>query len=528
MPIRLNDMFDTEYFNSDSGLRVLYVSGSGNSTQRVSSLKMLSCSGRYELVELPPSSLNDNCLDLIRSLMNSNLFKVPSKGLKQININFLGDGFLFRFQRVIILHWVMNFLYVFLHLFVRLKLSGGVSSFIRRLQLSVIGATEKQFKNAASTLVESRVAIVLMSPDTSIAQRFVMLTTALYARIPIVFLSGPLISGNEVSCLSETVEIAAHNAIRRRRRSNSKLESISDIYGAKTVVASYCGIAAANAHIPGFWMHGWIPEYHNVNPAFIALHKTETTGIHLPWARDIFDKTDVQLVIRVDQERFLREQGYANVKAIGHPLVYMEQPALQRIKGSLLVVPPHGEGLRGEGDALVRQYVEYICSLKDKFSLIKLCVTVDGYIKRDWWPAFEKAGIGYVVSVERSDPDALYRLRHILSRFEYVTTNSYGSIIAYAAFSGCNISVAGPYAELPRQLIEKAHAVIHFPQLLEAQIVICSEKAFKSHYAELFIEPENSIERTDWGCRELGLQNRLSPGQMRTLLMDECGSNLVL
>ncbi len=43
----------------------------------------------------------------------------------------------------------------------------------------------------------------------------------------------------------------------------------------------------------------------------------------------------------------------------------------------------------------------------------------------------------------------LRRLRRLFGRFEFVTTNGFGSHIAYAAAAGAKVSVFGPYAEFP-------------------------------------------------------------------------------
>ena len=58
----------------------------------------------------------------------------------------------------------------------------------------------------------------------------------------------------------------------RGRRTGVRRNTISHAYGAHVIASEYCGIDGG-APIPGYWMHGWIPAYHNVDPALIALHK---------------------------------------------------------------------------------------------------------------------------------------------------------------------------------------------------------------------------------------------------------------
>jgi hypothetical protein len=149
-----------------------------------------------------------------------------------------------------------------------------------------------------------------------------------------------------------------------------------------------------------------------------------------------------------------------------------------------------------------------------------LCVTVSDYLAGDWWPAFEKIGVEIIVSVERSQPLALERMMSLLSRFDYVTTNGFGSAIVYASLAGCRVSVSGPYAEIPVEMLKKTHAVVHEPGLLQAQIDICSEATFRRYYPELFCAPQSSDRRIAWAKQELGFSCRRSPEWMRSALSD--------
>ncbi len=509
---------------SDSGLKILYVSNAKMPEQFDDNLFLINeIETRYERI-MPASIGLDSCqyesLDPIHN-RDENQSLLTDQSL--IFSDYYGDHSGNIFSRVILffvrpvsIHRLINVFYIVLNLLKLTSFDGRINKCFQRLKLIMMGALDARVKGAADCLVSSDIALVLMPHSTSAAQRFFMLASALRSRIPVLFLSAQTSPHENLVNLTQHAEPAAHDALRRRR--SHDVVSISDIYGANTVVAEYCGLRREEADIPGFWMHGWIPSYHNVHPAFIALHKREISGTRFPWSRDTFNTSDVQLVARADQENFLCKHGYTNVKAIGSPFVYLKQPDFPRIKDSLLVVPPHGIGWRGENSPLVKKYVEYISSLKTKFSVIRLCIPVNDYITGDWWPAFQKAGIENIVSVDRSDPRAMHRLRQILSQFEYVTTNCFGSIIAYAAYSGCKISVAGPYDTITEELLKKSHAVIHFPELLEKQIQRCSENALRSHYPELFIEPEHACERISWGSFELGYKHRLSIAQMHTLL----------
>src|SRR4051794_28764988 len=82
----------------------------------------------------------------------------------------------------------------------------------------------------------------------------------------------------------------------------------SSAYGATAVAAAYCGFRIAPSPIPGLWAHGWIPSYRKkLHPALILGMRTDLESRF--W------------VAREDQEQYLRDYGYANVTAIGLPIV---------------------------------------------------------------------------------------------------------------------------------------------------------------------------------------------------------------
>lgn len=368
-----------------------------------------------------------------------------------------------------------------------------------------------------NAFLERSGASLVLAPST---MPLALASGALYAcltrRIPFVFLPpGPLREG--LPATLDRVEPSARRV--RRRRLERNAESISELYGTRTLVARYCEVPPQSLRIPGFWMHGWIPEFHNVHPAFVALHKTLTRNVALVRREEIWNKTDFQLVTRVDQEVFLARHGYTNVRAIGHPVAYAAMPDTVRIPGSLLVMPPHGHAGRGGNDPLVRAYVDCIAGLCRRFSEVRVCVTADDFSKGMWWRTFEKAGIPCLVGADPADPLSFDRMLHLFARFEYVTTNGFGSHIAYAAAVGAKVSVYGPFAAPPVELMRTAHAVRRQPELLDQQIELCSERALRCHYPFLFTEPDAAVKRTGWARSELGFDRRLSATELTALFL---------
>jgi hypothetical protein len=305
--------------------------------------------------------------------------------------------------------------------------------------------------------------------------------------------------------------LAAH------RRTLDRRAHVSQTYGALELVQDYIGDWSEHRDIPGYWMHGWIPAYHNIHPAFVALHKKAGQGEGYDYLAQIEqEKAEVmQWVSRQDQVDYLRSEGYLHVRAIGLPFCYLPPTKIDRVPGSLLVMPPHGHRTHGSDDPLAEELARQIADKAPLFSEVCVCLNVVDFARNDWRGAFEKRGIQVIVGADMAEPNTLLRLKRIMSRFEFVTTNGFGSHIAYAAACGAKVSVFGPFAEFPLDRVGAAHAMRMFPELGQPQVDLCSEQAMRTNFPFLFAAPEKAVDLTAWGLAQIGADNRLSPAAMR-------------
>jgi len=303
-----------------------------------------------------------------------------------------------------------------------------------------------------------------------------------------------------------------------RAHRTGRRTTISHTYGADLIAREYVG-ADGDAVVPGYWMHGWLPEYHNVHPALIAMHKKDGQVDGYDFAAQIAaeKQEQPQWVARADQVAFLQKHGYRNARAIGLPIVYVPPPVVQRVPRSLLVLPPHSHGTHGRGDPLAAAYADAIAAVRDRFDHVWVGVSEDDLIERQWVDAFRARDIGVFTTSDRGDSRTLQRLRRILSTFEYVTTNGFGSHIAMAAYCGAKVSVFGPFAPFPPERMAATHAVRIHPDLRDAACELCSEAAVRQHYPFLFVEPHQAIARPDWGAAEVGEPWRVAPADLRSL-----------
>jgi hypothetical protein len=302
----------------------------------------------------------------------------------------------------------------------------------------------------------------------------------------------------------------------RFKRAGLKRMTVSHTYGAHDIAAAYCDLQTETA-VPGYWMHGWIPEYHSVHPVFVALHKRRDSESDAAFQRRIAveAETTPQFVSRQDQADFLAVNGYKHVWPIGLPITYLPKPAVPRVSSTLLVLPPHGQKSHGPGDPIAKAYAELVADLRVEFERVVVGLTEDDFVKNEWAWAFERVGIEIVMTAQQSDPNTLARLTALLSAFEFVTTNGFGSQIAYAAYCGAKVSVFGPYANFSADRMATIDAIKVFPELLETAVALCSEEALRKQYPFLFVRPDRAEELREWGAQQIGESHRASPRTLR-------------
>jgi hypothetical protein len=277
----------------------------------------------------------------------------------------------------------------------------------------------------------------------------------------------------------------------------------SSYYGALAVAANYCGIDCRRENIRGFWQHGWVTSQLQLDPAMVTLGLGDSDADH-HW------------VARQDEAHYLRRCGFKNVSAIGLPIVYLPQQETKRRPGSLLVMPAHSLDYTTH-DWKFAEYADEIARIKDRFSRIVICVHPSCWKRGYWVDAFQQRGFEVVQGARSDDLNALERIHRLLSSFESVTTNCVGSHIVYAAYLGARVSVFGPYAKFNAEDFAHTDFYVKHPSALEPTLRITSEAEMRRQYPELFCHPLEAQQRIEWGRREVGYDNKVSPRKMRSL-----------
>jgi len=277
-------------------------------------------------------------------------------------------------------------------------------------------------------------------------------------------------------------------------------------YGDNHIAAKYCGYDSVPGHISGEWQHGWIVPERNVHPEFVV-------------GSDGLSRTRKQrryFVARKDQQEYLQSQEYSDVVAIGLPIVYVDKPKVERISGSLLVMPIHSLSDTQErwND---EEYAQYIESIAHNFNKIVLCVHSSCYKKGNWIKAFQKRSIPAVIGADPEDGNTYERLATLFSRFEFVTTNAVGSHIAYAAYFGAKPSVAGPKPYFEKRDYERLTFYKNAPEVLNIVAEWNADNRYKKIFPFLFVEPHIGVNAQKWAEQQLGEQNKKSPNELKHL-----------
>jgi hypothetical protein len=279
------------------------------------------------------------------------------------------------------------------------------------------------------------------------------------------------------------------------------MRSEADYYGAGALVARRLGLR----RVPlsgASWCHGWV-----------LLSDLQDARELVQWARP----GARHLVPRPEHAEWLKRLGCRHAEAVGVPFVYVDDPDVERRPGSLLVMPPHSLPYTSHKWA-ESEYVDAIRAVSGRFSEVVVCISKACADNGLWTKSFERSGFPWITGAAIDDGNALLRMRKIFSMFDCMTTNAIGSHVAYAAYSGCKVSLWGPFAEYRSEDFRRDPWYCAHPQFLERSLDVCRERSVRQRFPFLFVDPWNATDRTEWGAYETGAKYRRPFPQLARLL----------
>lgn len=283
-------------------------------------------------------------------------------------------------------------------------------------------------------------------------------------------------------------------------------------YGARETFFNYAKLSDKRWDFRWRWQHGWIPDFMMVDPLVITATSAGWES-DLPW-----------LVATKSQEKFLKDHGFREVRAVGLPLVYSVASKVRRIPNSLLVMPGHSSSWSLGASAPCNEYAEKIAGLKNRFKKIVVCLSESCFQNGHWIAKFWKHGIPCVVGASISDRNSLERTARLLQSFETVTSNDFGSHLSYAAALGAKVSLFGDFPRWDAESCRKEPLYKAFPHLLETYFPLFSPENLKNKLEFLLADPTKAKQHFDWGRGEIGWDNRVTPQEARCFF-ERCGKS---
>ena len=283
------------------------------------------------------------------------------------------------------------------------------------------------------------------------------------------------------------------NHIALPERKLIKLRNGLDRYGFSYLLADIIGFNRPPRSF-GTWDHGWI------------FWKPEAP-MDLGHAESPFD---MPVVVRSTQEEsILRNSGFRHVFIGGLPFAYVQKSNKTRRGNSLIAFIPHSLSYL-TGFRINVEYFNYLHSISAGFDEVYVCVFSDDAANQLIVSELVKRGLKIIIGAQPDDANSLIRMRWIFDQFEYVTSSAMGSHLLYAAYSGCNVSIAGPFSEESRDhIMSNPYAASH-PAYVDHLLNGCSESTNRLAYPWLFVDhPRNGINMEAWAKMEIGYYSLL-------------------
>jgi glycosyltransferase involved in cell wall biosynthesis len=212
--------------------------------------------------------------------------------------------------------------------------------------------------------------------------------------------------------------------------------------------------------------------------------------------------------------------------AIGLPFVYLPEVDVARIPGSLLVAPIHsGKGIPFDVDIdAIGDYVNYIKSIEHHFSKVIVIQHKGDLVNAQWFEQFDRVGIECITGADNEDANALLRIKMLFSQFDFVTTNGWGSHVAYALACGAKVSIVGA---APGHSIDAYLKDVGYGKdvgLIEEVLSIQTQEDEKRFLEKMYVSPENGVIDISLGEWFVGVENKKTPLELSTLFeWADCG-----
>lgn len=279
------------------------------------------------------------------------------------------------------------------------------------------------------------------------------------------------------------------------------LLSEADYYGASLLIADKLGLPDVPFSFAG-WRHGWM---------HVPLKYVQQLTI---WG----GKDSHFLTAQEDHAYFLKQHGI-NATAVGMPFIYEDARESDiRIPNTLLVMPQHTlPYVPNVGEE--EKYVQDIEKIRHDFDAVVFCIHHSCYEHGIWPALLKKYKFPMIIGASATQTNAITRLQKVFSIFEFVTTNTIGSHLPYAAYCGVKVSIYGNYSDFSKYDFSNDPFAKANPELIDFDIKHSTEVYVRNLLPFIFCDhPKDAKESIIWAEAELGVKNKKSAEQIAKLL----------
>jgi len=231
-----------------------------------------------------------------------------------------------------------------------------------------------------------------------------------------------------------------------------------------------------------------------------------------------FDK-GIRIVCSDEKQRkMLQQYGHKDVVVGGVPFAYVPPAYVERLEASLLVFLPHSLDYLGVS-LCPEKYLDVLATFLPDFSRIDVSIYSHEYDMGTQKLECEKRGLNVIQGSRPDDANALFKLRALLERYEYVTSPYISAHILYAAFCGCKVSITRPIFNYGENHFMRDPYVQKFPFLARLFDVVSTEKYISEKYPWLITDhPSKATERVLWAAKEIGAEFVLDDRNLKLAL----------
>lgn len=282
-------------------------------------------------------------------------------------------------------------------------------------------------------------------------------------------------------------------------------------YGAVETAASYAGIRIPSEAFDAIWAHGCFPPWLGYSAGTLCYASPVWKEIPiLAWRQDLADR--------------MTAEGARHVTLTGAPILYSNHQARRRMPRSLLVMPMHTlQGQDNHDRAALQRYADEVAGFAHHFSRVVVCVHAGCRTNGLWHREFGVHSIPVIDGADSNDANALARMKSFFSGFESMTTNGWGSHVAYALAFGCRVSIFGKALTMPRQQYLKDRTWQLAPRDLDILLAAERDGLDRKYLADLRRDPNDGKANVDMGRFLIGADHQLSPHEMKQLLVRTTG-----